>query len=159
MTTPSKKVDTAPPASKKGFAGERDKEIGLRVRMGRIIRDVSQEKLAEELGISFQQVQKYERGANRISAARVQDIAEALSLPILFFHGAELEQAGAAGFGEEGQAPFGGAKPTDGLTGEDLYNEREAMDLLRLYFDLPPGPKRTAFVRSVQQHAKDFHKK
>jgi transcriptional regulator with XRE-family HTH domain len=62
-----------------------DRHVGGRVRMRRLIVRMSQEKLGEALGITFQQVQKYEKGTNRIGASRLQQIAEVLRVPIEFF--------------------------------------------------------------------------
>src|SRR3954467_10252525 len=62
-----------------------DRHVGSRVRMRRIMLGMSQEKLGEGLGITFQQVQKYEKGANRISASRLQDIARMLHVTVPFF--------------------------------------------------------------------------
>ena len=58
---------------------------GGRIRLRRRTRGVSQEKLAEDLGLTFQQVQKYERGANRVSASKLYEIARSLSVPVAFF--------------------------------------------------------------------------
>lgn len=66
-----------------------DKYVGARVRMRRIMMNMSQEKLGEALGVTFQQVQKYEKGANRISASRLQQISKTLEMPpAYFFEGA-----------------------------------------------------------------------
>lgn len=62
-----------------------DKHVGSRVRMRRMLAGVSQEKLGEALGLTFQQVQKYEKGSNRISASRLQQIAKMLDVPVSFF--------------------------------------------------------------------------
>jgi transcriptional regulator with XRE-family HTH domain len=62
-----------------------DKHVGSRVRMRRLILDMSQTALGDALGITFQQVQKYEKGANRISASRLQHMANALQVPVPFF--------------------------------------------------------------------------
>jgi transcriptional regulator with XRE-family HTH domain len=62
-----------------------DRQIGARVRMRRLMLDVSQQQLAARLGVSFQQVQKYERGVNRIGAGRLQKIAEILQVPVSSF--------------------------------------------------------------------------
>jgi transcriptional regulator with XRE-family HTH domain len=62
-----------------------DRHVGARVRMRRMLAGVSQEKLGESLGITFQQVQKYEKGSNRISASRLQHIAQMLDAPVSFF--------------------------------------------------------------------------
>jgi transcriptional regulator with XRE-family HTH domain len=63
----------------------RDKDIGQRVRVRRLEKGLSQTELAMRIGVSFQQVQKYENGRNRISASRLQRIAELLDVPITFF--------------------------------------------------------------------------
>jgi transcriptional regulator with XRE-family HTH domain len=62
-----------------------DIEVGRRMRVRRLERQMSQTQLAVQLGVTFQQVQKYEKGVNRVGAARLQRIAEALEVPISFF--------------------------------------------------------------------------
>lgn len=62
-----------------------DVHVGSRIRLRRTFLSISQEKLGDELGISFQQVQKYERGANRVSSSRLFDVARILDVPISFF--------------------------------------------------------------------------
>jgi transcriptional regulator with XRE-family HTH domain len=62
-----------------------DKHVGARVRMRRMMLSMSQEKLGDALGLTFQQVQKYEKGANRIGASRLQQIANILQVPVAFF--------------------------------------------------------------------------
>ena len=62
-----------------------DKHVGSRVRMRRMVLGMSQEKLGRALGLTFQQVQKYEKGANRIGASRLQHIARILQVPVAFF--------------------------------------------------------------------------
>jgi transcriptional regulator with XRE-family HTH domain len=62
-----------------------DKHVGSRVRMRRMMLGMSQEKLGERLGLTFQQVQKYEKGTNRIGASRLQQIGSILSVPVAFF--------------------------------------------------------------------------
>jgi transcriptional regulator with XRE-family HTH domain len=62
-----------------------DKHVGSRVRMRRLMLSMSQEKLGEALGLTFQQVQKYEKGTNRISASRLQQMSNILQVPIPFF--------------------------------------------------------------------------
>jgi transcriptional regulator with XRE-family HTH domain len=79
-----------------------DKHVGSRVRMRRMMIGMSQEKLGEKLGITFQQIQKYEKGTNRVGASRLQQIATSLSVPpSFFFEGAPVPDASeAAGFSE-----------------------------------------------------------
>jgi transcriptional regulator with XRE-family HTH domain len=62
-----------------------DKHVGSRVRMRRMMLSMSQEKLGDALGLTFQQVQKYEKGTNRISASRLQQISQILQVPVSFF--------------------------------------------------------------------------
>ena len=62
-----------------------DKHVGSRVRMRRMMLNMSQEKLGDALGLTFQQVQKYEKGTNRIGASRLQQIAHILQVPVSFF--------------------------------------------------------------------------
>lgn len=71
-----------------------DKHVASRIRLCRLQKGISQEQLAEALGITFQQIQKYEKGANRISAGRLQEVSRALSTPITFFYseGSQAEE-------------------------------------------------------------------
>ena len=63
-----------------------DIEVGHRIRIERLARGLSQTALANQLGVTFQQVQKYEKGVNRVGAARLQQIATALDVPVTFFY-------------------------------------------------------------------------
>src|SRR5215831_16344200 len=77
-----------PPAKKmkQRNAGKPDIELGKRIRLRRVEQKISQAELGAKLGVSFQQVQKYEKGANRVGAARLQQIAAALDVPVTFFY-------------------------------------------------------------------------
>ncbi len=81
-----------------------DAYVGSRVRMRRKMLGMSQEKLGEELGITFQQVQKYEKGANRIGASRLQAISQILEMPISYFFPQEPVAAG--GMAESAQSDY-----------------------------------------------------
>lgn len=85
-----------------------DRHVGSRVRMQRILMKMSQEKLGEALGLTFQQVQKYEKGTNRIGASRLQQISKTLNVPpSFFFEGAPSSGPGAtAGFAEESSSQY-----------------------------------------------------
>ena len=81
-----------------------DVQVGNRVRIRRMLIGMSQERLGELLGLTFQQVQKYEKGINRIGAGRLFDVSRILGVPIEYFYeGAQL--SGQAGFAEEGTPP------------------------------------------------------
>jgi transcriptional regulator with XRE-family HTH domain len=71
---------------KQRSAGKPDIELGKRIRLRRVEQKISQAELGEKLGVSFQQVQKYEKGVNRVGAARLQQIAAALDVPVTFFY-------------------------------------------------------------------------
>ena len=71
---------------KQRSAGKPDIELGKRIRLRRVEQKISQSGLADKLGVSFQQVQKYEKGVNRVGAARLQQIAIALDFPVTFFY-------------------------------------------------------------------------
>ena len=71
---------------RKRRAGAEDIEIGRKIRALRLERGLSQSGLAEGIGLTFQQVQKYEKGTNRVSAGRLQQIAELLNVPVMFFY-------------------------------------------------------------------------
>jgi transcriptional regulator with XRE-family HTH domain len=66
-------------------SGKSDVEFGARIRLRRLEMKISQAELADKLGVSFQQVQKYEKGVNRVGAARLQQVATALDVPVTFF--------------------------------------------------------------------------
>jgi len=83
-----------------------DKHVGSRVRMRRMMIGMSQEKLGEKLGITFQQIQKYEKGTNRVGASRLQQIATVLQVPpAFFFEGAPIPMAGAGGGFSDAASP------------------------------------------------------
>ena len=71
---------------KQRSAGKPDIELGKRIRLRRVEQRISQADLGDKLGVSFQQVQKYEKGVNRVGAARLQQIATALDVPVTFFY-------------------------------------------------------------------------
>jgi transcriptional regulator with XRE-family HTH domain len=78
-----------------------DVHVGARVRMRRILAGLSQEKLGDALGITFQQIQKYEKGSNRMGASRLQEAAKVLGVPVnFFFEGASPDLAMSQGFAE-----------------------------------------------------------
>lgn len=84
-----------------------DKHVGSRVRMRRMMLSMSQEKLGDALGLTFQQVQKYEKGTNRIGASRLQQISNILQVPVaFFFEGAPTLQPHGDGFKEAPSPAF-----------------------------------------------------
>jgi len=82
-----------------------DKHVGSRVRMRRMMLSMSQEKLGDALGLTFQQVQKYEKGTNRIGASRLQQISNILQVPVSFFFEGAPHIGGERHSGGMGEAP------------------------------------------------------
>ena len=122
-----------------------DKYVGSRVRMRRIMLGMSQEKLGEALGLTFQQVQKYEKGTNRVGASRLQQIANILQVPVaFFFEGAPNVSAHQAdGIGE---AP----SPT---YVSDFLATSEGLALTRAFTRIPDSKLRRSIVDLVEQIA------
>lgn len=108
-----------------------DVHVGKRIRHRRWLTGMTQQQLAEQVGIKFQQIQKYETGANRVSASRLWDIAEALGVPVNFF----FEGIEGAEKSDENKA----AVP------EDLMGHKEALDLVRSYYAIPENQRRRLF--------------
>ena len=127
-----------------------DIHVGLRVRLRRTLLGWSQEKLAQALGLTFQQVQKYERGANRIGASRLFDLGRVLDVPVSFFFDDMTPEAGAAAAVRSGGAAEGAAeyetdpmarRETRGLV--DAYWKIDEPDLRRRVFELTKALART----------------
>jgi transcriptional regulator with XRE-family HTH domain len=121
-----------------------DKYVGSRVRMRRIMLGMSQEKLGEALGLTFQQIQKYEKGTNRVGASRIQQISEVLQVPISFlFEGGPSSTAGAQGFAE-------GASPS---YVSDFLATSEGLALTRAFTRINDTKLRRSIVDLVEQIA------
>jgi transcriptional regulator with XRE-family HTH domain len=105
-----------------------DIHVGKRLRLRRTVLGVSQEKLAEILGITFQQVQKYEKGVNRIGSSRLFDIAKALNVPVGFFFDEYTEEVvGGVAIAAEDEAEF---------EHEGNAKNRETMALVKAYYQI-----------------------
>lgn len=108
-----------------------DVHVGKRIRHRRWMVGMTQQQLAECVGIKFQQIQKYETGANRISASRLWDISDALNVPVsYFFEGIE-----------EAEAEKTGAE----IAPNDILGDKEALDLVRSYYAIPENQRRRLF--------------
>lgn len=107
-----------------------DVHVGQRVRQRRWMLGLTQQQLAEKVGIRFQQIQKYETGENRMSASRLYDIAQALRTPVIFFY--EGLEGGVAD-----------AKAAE--TSVDPLADREAIGLVRAFYGMPQEQRRHLF--------------
>ena len=108
-----------------------DVHVGKRIRHRRWLAGMTQQQLAESVGIKFQQIQKYETGANRVSASRLWDIAASMDVNVAFFF--EGLDANAQGH----QAVTG--------VPADLLGDKEALDLVRSYYAIPENQRRRLF--------------
>jgi len=109
-----------------------DVHVGKRIRHRRWMVGMTQQQLAEKVGIKFQQIQKYETGMNRVSASRLWDISETLGVPISFFFEGIRESDGTES--EKGQTIPG-----------DILADKEALDLIRSYYAIPENQRRRLF--------------
>lgn len=107
-----------------------DVHVGKRIRHRRWLVGMTQQQLAEQVGIKFQQIQKYETGANRVSASRLWDISRALQVSISFFF-------------EGIEDPVEGADAKEAPT--DIMADKEALDLIRSYYAIPENQRRRLF--------------
>jgi transcriptional regulator with XRE-family HTH domain len=122
-----------------------DKHVGSRVRMRRMMLSMSQEKLGDALGLTFQQVQKYEKGTNRIGASRLQQISNILQVPVSFFF--------------EGAPSITGA-PTDGMSEapspayvSDFLATSDGLALTKSFMRIKDAKLRRRIVDLVEQIA------
>jgi transcriptional regulator with XRE-family HTH domain len=123
-----------------------DLHIGQRVRHRRWLLGMTQQQLAQSVGIRFQQIQKYESGANRVSASRLWDLAQALDIPVSFFFEGLTD----------GHVEMNGNG--HGNVEAGVLQNKETMDLIRAYYGLDEGPRRRLLdlakaLSSSEQHA------
>jgi transcriptional regulator with XRE-family HTH domain len=124
-----------------------DKHVGARVRMRRMMLGMSQEKLGDALGLTFQQVQKYEKGANRIGASRLQQISHILQVPVsFFFEGAPS----VPGFPADGMAEA----PSPAYVADFLATS-DGLALTKAFMRIKDGKLRRRIVDLVEQMAGD----
>lgn len=109
-----------------------DMHVGARLKLRRTLLGISQEKLAESVAITFQQIQKYERGINRIGASRLFDLASVLDVSVDYFFDEMPEQ-----IASQSPAHRSGAKPAEVPdAGYDLLARRETLELVRAYYQI-----------------------
>jgi transcriptional regulator with XRE-family HTH domain len=113
-----------------------DVHVGTRIRTRRLLLGMNQETLANALGLTFQQVQKYEGGANRVSASRLAQVADVLRVPVTYFFN-DLELAGEAPSSNE--ADF-----------REIMQRPEAIELIRWYYAITAPDVRQQFLEMVK---------
>lgn len=114
-----------------------DVHVGIRIRLRRTLLGLSQSELGKALGLTFQQVQKYERGANRVAASTLYRVAGALDVPVSFFFDDLPDDLGHALSGNN----------------DDALSRRESLELLRGYYTLPDSIRKQVYdlVKSLRQ--------
>jgi transcriptional regulator with XRE-family HTH domain len=107
---------------------EVDQHLGARLRRRRRLLGMTQQQLAAACGVRFQQIQKYECAANRMSAARLWSLAQILEVPVSYFY---------EGLGQQREA-----RRRDGESQREVYTRKETRDLIRAYYSLSERPRR-----------------
>ena len=120
------------------MATDIDLHLGRRLRRRRRLLGLTQQQLALQVGIRFQQIQKYECGANRISAARLWQLAEALETPVNYFY--------------DGLAEAMERQETANCAGE-MFSRKETLDLIQAYYQLGERPRRRLLDLAKSLHA------
>jgi transcriptional regulator with XRE-family HTH domain len=110
---------------------EIDVHLGRRLRRRRRLLGLTQQQLASACGVRFQQIQKYECAANRMSAARLWQLSEVLQVPVSYFYEGLVEAQSEARQGEE----------RDGREGRDIFGRKETTDLIQAFYRLSERPR------------------
>jgi len=119
--------------------------VGSRIRLRRTLLGMSQERLGEALGLTFQQVQKYERGVNRVGASRLFDLSRVLDVPISFFFDDMPDSVASNYSAGSARRAAGFSESHDGF-GDDTLNRRETLELVRAYYRITdPAVRKRVF--------------
>jgi transcriptional regulator with XRE-family HTH domain len=127
-----------------------DLHVGKRLRRRRRLLGLTQQQLAESIGIRFQQIQKYECGANRVTASRLYELAVALNVPVnYFFEGLQPVEASST-------TPGAPANDRD-LIAADVLSQKETLELIRAYYKLGERPRRRLLdlAKALQDESTD----
>jgi transcriptional regulator with XRE-family HTH domain len=133
-----------------GVSDPIDVHVGSRVRLRRTLLGLSQERLGEAVGLTFQQIQKYERGANRIGASRMYDLAHVLDVPVSFFFDDmpdDVKQRDAVPVNVTEDDDAAGAEPNP-------LNRRETLELVRAYYRISSARVRKRMFELVKAVAR-----
>ena len=120
------------------MAADIDLHLGRRLRRRRRLLGLTQQQLAVQVGVRFQQIQKYECGANRISAARLWQLAEALETPVSYFYDGLAEAI---------------ERKESANSGGEMFSRKETLDLIQAYYQLDEKPRRRLLDLAKSLHA------
>jgi len=135
----AKSRNTGPPRAYgrgTGIPDPIDVHVGSRIRNRRLFLGMNQDSLAKAIGLTFQQVQKYEGGSNRVSASRLKAVAEILAVPVSYFY--------------EGLAASGAEEPAELRDRRERMQRPETIELVRLYYRIPDQEIRHQFLGMVK---------
>jgi transcriptional regulator with XRE-family HTH domain len=126
----------------KGFPNPIDVHVGARIRLRRTLLGISQTALAEAIGLTFQQVQKYEKGSNRVSSSRLYDLARILDVPLSFF----FEEMSAGVSAQTPSALMKSKQQPDIDYDKDPLAKRETLEFVRAYYKIQdPAVRKRVF--------------
>jgi transcriptional regulator with XRE-family HTH domain len=140
------------PRKTKESAGNRDKVFGMRLRQRRTFLGFSQQTLGDAVGMTFQQIQKYEHGTNKISAARLIDFSKVLNVPISYFY------AGLGDIGEKTPRALLVSDVSQPTLDEDPILKKESTQLLKYYYQIKDEALRKSVQKLVRQMAEQDRK-
>ncbi len=122
-----------------------DVHVGKRLRRRRRLLGLTQQQLAKSIGIRFQQIQKYECGANRLVASRLYELGVALNVPVMYFFEGMQHQSAAS------------AANDGGIFSADILSQHETIELVRAYYKLGERPRRRLLdlAKALQDDATD----
>jgi transcriptional regulator with XRE-family HTH domain len=141
----SMRADQPAGSDREGRPSPIDVHVGSRIRLRRTLLGMSQERLGEALGLTFQQVQKYERGVNRVGASRLFDLSRVLDVPISFFFD-DMPDALSTSYGAPSSKRMAGFADTQEGFSDDTLNRRETLELVRAYYRITdPSVRKRVF--------------
>jgi transcriptional regulator with XRE-family HTH domain len=143
--TPMLRPEQPVGAEKESRPSPIDVHVGTRIRLRRTLLGMSQERLGEALGLTFQQVQKYERGVNRVGASRLFDLSRVLDVPISFFFD-DMPEALSGAYGVPPNKRVAGFADSQEGFADDTLNRRETLELVRAYYRITdPAVRKRVF--------------
>lgn len=126
-----------------------DVHVGRRLRLKRTILGLSQEAVGKEIGVTFQQIQKYERGINRMGASRLFDFAKALGVPVSYFFD------GYGDYAMDEVSAYALGEPTQGGYEHEKTNNRETLEVMRAYYRIKNPAVRKRIIDLIKAMAED----
>lgn len=126
-----------------------DVHVGRRLRLKRTILGLSQEAVGREIGVTFQQIQKYERGINRMGASRLYDFAKALGVQVSYFF------EGYGDYAMDEVSAYALGEPTATTYEHDNVNSRETLEVMRAYYRIKSPAVRKRIIELIKAMAED----